>query len=82
MKTREQIITAMCLTWRHDYSLDKSIGTGFADIISSGMTQPEREALWRQMAQIYDNCIAPVMQPRLDSAQHWEKYTWTDWSEP
>lgn len=82
MKTREQIITDMCYTWRHDYGLDKTIGTGLADIISSGMTATEREALWQRMAQIYDNCIAPVMQPRRSGTGHWERYTWTDWSEP
>lgn len=82
MKTREQIITDMCYTWRHDYGLDKSIGPGFADIISSGMTKPEREALWQQMAQVYDNCIAPVMQSKLDNKKRWERYQWTNWVEP
>lgn len=62
MKTREEIITSMCYTWRHDYGLEKSIGTGFADIISSGMTKEERESLWRQMAQVFDNDISPNME--------------------
>jgi hypothetical protein len=62
MKTREEIITAMCYTMRHDYGLDKSIGTGFADIISSGMTSDERQAMWNQMAQIFDNDINPYME--------------------
>ncbi len=62
MKTRENIITSMCYTWRHDYGLDKQIGTGFADIISSGMTDQERKSLWNQMAQIFDNDIAPYME--------------------
>ncbi len=62
MKTREEIITSMCYTLRHDYGLDKSLGTGFADIISSGMTNEERQALWRQMAQIFDNDIVPYME--------------------
>ena len=57
MKTREDIITAMCYTMRHDYGLDKSIGTGFADIISSGITKDERQIMWNQMAQIFDNNI-------------------------
>lgn len=70
MKTREQIITSMCYTWRHDYGLDKTIGTGFADIISSGMTDQERKALWRQMAQIFDNDIAPYMEFR-----EWDHYS-------
>jgi len=62
MKTREDIITAMCYTMRHDYGLDKSIGTGFADIISSGMTKDERQIMWNQMAQIFDNNINPYME--------------------
>ena len=62
MKTREDIITAMCYTMRHDYGLDKSIGTGFADIISSGMTKDERQSIWNQMAQIFDNDINPYME--------------------
>jgi hypothetical protein len=62
MKTREDIITAMCYTMRHDYGLDKSIGTGFADIISSGMTKDERQSMWNQMAQIFDNDINPYME--------------------
>jgi hypothetical protein len=62
MKTREEIITAMCYTWRHDYGLDKHVGTGFADIISSGMSENERQTLWNQMAQIFDNDIVPHME--------------------
>jgi hypothetical protein len=81
MKTREQIITDMCYTWRHDYGIDKTIGTGFADIISSGMTTTEREALWQQMAQIYDNCIAPVMKSKQHSDDGWIKYQWNNWDQ-
>jgi hypothetical protein len=61
MRTREQIITGMCYTQRHDYGLDKDIGNGFISEISAGMTQDERESLWNQMAQIFDNDIAPFM---------------------
>ena len=61
-EARNLIITNMCYTWRHDYGLDKQIGTGFADTISAGMTEDERQALWRQMAQIFDNDIAPHME--------------------
>ena len=52
----------MCYTMRHDYGLDKSIGTGFADIISSGMTKDERQIMWNHMAQIFDNNINPYME--------------------
>ena len=61
-QARDLIITNMCYTWRHDYGLEKSISTGFADVIASGMTKEEREALWNQMAQIFDNDIAPHME--------------------
>ncbi len=70
MKTREEIITSMCYTWRHDYGLEKTIGTGFADIFSSGMTKDERQSLWNQMAQIFDNDIAPYMEFRS-----WDSYS-------
>lgn len=66
MKTREQIITSMCYTWRHDYGLDNPAGDGFASKLSAGMTQQEREALYRQMAQIFDNDIAPHMEFKHD----------------
>jgi hypothetical protein len=61
VKTREQIITDMCYTWRHDYGLSKSQA---AYPFSAGMTDEERKALWRQMAQIFDNNIAPYMEFR------------------
>lgn len=70
MKTREEIITSMCYTWRHDYGLDKTIGTGFSDIISSGITDQERKMLWNQMAQVFDNDIAPYMEFR-----EWDHYS-------
>jgi hypothetical protein len=55
MKNREQIITDMCRTWRHDYGLDKDPGAhGF---ITLGMTEHERKVLWNAMAQVFDNCI-------------------------
>jgi len=62
MKTREQIITSMCYTMRHDYGLEKDLGNGFITELAAGMTQQERKALWCQMAQIFDNDIAPYME--------------------
>lgn len=59
---RENVITNMCFTWRHDYGLDKSEGDGFAHSLTSGMTTDERTYLWNQMAQIFDNDIAPYME--------------------
>jgi hypothetical protein len=70
MKTREQIITDMCFTIRHDYGIIKPEPQhdelqGIFDImnvLSSGMTESERKMLWNEMAQIFDNCIAPHME--------------------
>jgi len=65
MKTREEIITSMCYTWRHDYGLTKHADPGgWAFPETAGMTQQEREFLWSQMAQIFDNDIAPHMEFR------------------
>ena len=58
MKTREEIITSMCLTYRHDYGLDKHPDDG---PFVAGMTGSQRTALWKQMAQIFDNNIWPHM---------------------
>jgi len=63
MTDREKIITDMCFTWRHDYGILKEESEGsFADILSSGMTEKEKIALWNSMAQIFDNNIAPYME--------------------
>jgi hypothetical protein len=67
MKTRDEIITSMCYTCRHDYGLVKDPdythhANDVIDNISSGMYQWERNQLWKQMAQIFDNDIAPHME--------------------
>jgi hypothetical protein len=69
MRTREQVITNMCYTWRHDYGLvkDPEYKYHVSELtysMSSGMYQWEREQLWKQMAQIFDNDIAPHMEFR------------------
>jgi len=58
MKTRDEIITDMCYTYRHDYGLDRSEND---PPWTAGMTPLEREGLRRTMTQIFDNCIAPYM---------------------
>jgi hypothetical protein len=65
MKTREEVITSMCYTYRHDYGLNKYEevnGVAFKNALTAGMTDSERHALWNQMAQIFDNDIAPYME--------------------
>lgn len=59
MRSREEIITSMCYTFRHDYGLSKDQN---AYPFSAGMTEDKRKALWRQMAQIFDNDINPYME--------------------
>lgn len=74
MKTREEIITSMCYTYRHDFGLrkpEKTLGdlinnTKAADMLASGITENEAKALWNQMAQIFDNDIAPHMEFKKD----------------
>lgn len=72
MKTREDIITGMCYTWRHDYGAPFQPWTEVFDCDADqipagasagiGMSDKEREFLWNQMAQIFDNEIAPHME--------------------
>ena len=58
---REQIINSMCMTFRHDYGLVISEDDRMYSLMS-GMTENERKALWRSMAQIFDNDIAPLIE--------------------
>lgn len=67
MKSRDEIITGMCYTWRHDYGIVKdpeykNHQNDVIDSISAGMYRWEREQLWKQMAQLFDNDIAPHME--------------------
>jgi len=70
MKTREEIITSMCYTMRHDYGLIKpepqhNEAEGIFDIMNvleSGMTEKERRFLWNEMARLFDYNIKPYME--------------------
>lgn len=70
MKTRDEVITGMCYTARHDYGIVKDpdynhhANDFIIDTISAGMYQLERKQLWTQMAQLFDNVIAPHMEFR------------------
>ena len=64
MKTKQEIITAMCFTFRHDYGLPKEtirVQGQDVPIGSSGMTENEQDNLYRRMLQIYNNAIEPYM---------------------
>ena len=59
--TKEEIITSMCYTWRHDYGLDKEPDSSFLGLITSGMTELERQSLYKQMEQLYNHHIQPLV---------------------
>ena len=67
MKTREQIITDMCFTWRHDYGLVRKEHDSPGGLITVGLTDHERQHLWQQMAQLFDNNISPYMEFRNET---------------
>ena len=57
MITKEEIICSMCYTMRHDFGIT-------ADPyhpLSSGITAAERQSIYDNMCQLFDNCIAPYM---------------------
>jgi hypothetical protein len=56
MDRTNKIVNGMCLTSRHDFGLDKAEGS-----FSSGMTEVERDALYREMHQIYYHNVVPVI---------------------
>ena len=56
--TKNEIITDMCMTYRHDYGLTRRPED---PPWVAGMTDEERLGLYKTMEQIYDNCIAPLM---------------------
>ena len=58
MKNKEQIITDMCYTYRHDYGLDKDPNS---PSWCAGMTPEERKGLYNTMLQIYENNIEPLI---------------------
>jgi hypothetical protein len=54
---RQRMIESMCLTWRHDFGLEKLEGCDFC----SGMTDKEREHLRGQMGKLFDHHFAPAL---------------------
>lgn len=59
--TKEQIIAAMCYTWRHDFGIHKDLSRSDSPL-ESGLTLDERAALIRDMKQLFENCIEPHME--------------------
>jgi putative sterol carrier protein len=56
---KEQIIHNMCQTWRHDYNFEITEEEK-KHFLQAGMTKQEREFLYRNMKQIFENDILPV----------------------
>ena len=48
---RDRMVESMCLTWRHDFGMDKLEGCDCC----SGMTDNEREHLREQMGKLFDH---------------------------
>ena len=63
MKTREEIITDMCYTYRHDYGLDKDPND---PPWTAGMTPDERNGLYLTMSKIYEHSIKPFVEQYKD----------------
>jgi hypothetical protein len=59
MKTKEEIITSMCYTYRHDYGLRKEPND---PSWTSGMTEQDAKMLYKTMEQIYNNNIEPIIE--------------------
>ena len=85
MRTKQEIITAMCITIRHDYGLPKENYRieGTHEPLSPGMTKQEQETLYNTMLKIYTNAIEPYMvirgeaykpQPDKDAVLEREKF--------
>jgi len=58
MKTKEEIINSMCLSYRHDYGLRKEPGE---PNWTAGMTEQDAKMLYKTMEQIYNNNIEPII---------------------
>lgn len=58
MKSKEEIIHDMCMTYRHDYGLrKKSTDPSW----TAGMTEEDAKMLYKTMEQIYTNNIEPML---------------------
>jgi hypothetical protein len=57
MKTKEDIIRSMCYTMRHDFGVTSNPNNP----LSSGVSASERQHIYNNMCQLFDNCIAPYM---------------------
>lgn len=59
MKSKEEIINSMCLSYRHDYGLRKD---NSEPSWTAGMTEKDAKMLYKTMEQIYNNNIEPIIE--------------------
>lgn len=70
---KEEIITKMCMTYRHDYGLRKEPNE---PSWTSGMTEEDAKMLYKTMEQIYNNDIAPIIeQQKVKNAPKQSKHS-------
>ena len=60
---RTSIIEAMCLTWRHDFGLER---INDALSVGCGMSDGERDFLRREMGQLFDHHFAPAVAAAIE----------------
>ncbi|CAN7643314.1 hypothetical protein [Paraburkholderia terricola] len=60
---RAAVIEAMCLTWRHDFGLDR---INDALLVGCGMSEGERAFLRREMGQLFDHHFAPAVASAIE----------------
>lgn len=61
MMSKHDTITGMCYTIRHDFGLTTDVYETSGSVFTCGMSQTERTALYRQMEQLYDHHIQPIV---------------------
>lgn len=59
--TEQDIIHAMCLTWRHDYGLHLTPEEAALGGRGHSFRTTNRQALYNQMKQVFENCIKPYV---------------------
>jgi membrane protease subunit (stomatin/prohibitin family) len=75
----DDLINGMCMTWRHDFGLDRPSANkdgiiGWSDGLAMGMTSAERDGLRMQMRQLYQHHILPaVLQARSQAYEECAK---------
>lgn len=60
---RNAIIDSMCLTWRHDFHLDR---INDALSVGCGMSEGEREFLRREMGNLFDHHFASALASAIE----------------